>query len=127
MLTALPVLLLLASTMVPPGRRSPSRSVRPIMYLAIRALMAPEGLRYSSLTQIPSTMIRGVLPIASRIVPPPRRTKPAAGARASSAADVAFMPAPHVCAAGPDPPSGPARRSGAGAPDQDVQLLHDRG
>src|SRR5260370_40426129 len=116
MLTALPVLLLLASTMVPPGRRSPSRSVRPIMYLAIRALMAPEGLRYSSLTQIPSTMIRGVLPIASRMVPPPGRISPAAGTHAPCAAAAAsrpsraagrapplpFLPAHYGCAAGPD-------------------------
>ncbi len=54
MLIALPVLPLLASTMVSPGRSSPSRSARSIMYLAIRALIDPDGLRYSSLTQIPS-------------------------------------------------------------------------
>src|SRR6476619_7214365 len=78
MLIALPVLPLLASTMVSPGRSSPSRSARSIMYLAMRALIDPEGLRYSSLTQIPSAMISGVLPIGYRIMPPPRgTTKPA--------------------------------------------------
>jgi hypothetical protein len=56
--------------MVSPGRNSPSRSARSIMYLAIRALIDPEGLRNSSLTQIPSTTTSGVLPIASKIVPP---------------------------------------------------------
>ena len=123
MLIAFPVLPLLASTMVSPGRSSPSRSARSIMYLAMRALIDPEGLRYSSLTQIPSTMISGVLPIASRIVPPPGRTSPAAGSRAPCAAAagsrapraaepapiVPFMPAAYVCAAGPNPPS---RRAG---------------
>src|SRR5208337_2997808 len=122
MLIAFPVLPLLASTMVSPGGSSPSRSARSIMYLAMRALIDPEGLRYSSLTQIPSTMISGVLPIASRIVPPPGRTSPAAGSRApcataagsraSRAAEpapiVASMPAAYVCAAGPNRlPAGP--------------------
>src|SRR5579871_231960 len=97
--------------MVSPGASSPSRSARSIMYLAIRALMDPEGLRYSSLAQIPSTMTRGVLPIASRIVPPGGR-KPAAAfrsapavdaataSRASSAADVAFIGSQGAGAAG---------------------------
>src|SRR5207302_674248 len=53
-----------------------------IMYFAMRALIDPEGLRYSSLTHIPSTMTRGVSPIASRIVP--QRTAP--GCRAAPAA-----------------------------------------
>src|SRR6266496_2008721 len=127
MLIAFPVLPLLASTMVSPGRSSPSRSARSIMYLAIRALMDPEGLRYSSLAHIPSTMTRGVLPIASRIVPPPCRSKPAAGSRAAPAAKpatgsrascascaaereplMAFMTAPYVHAVGHNPacPSG---------------------
>src|SRR6266487_3508591 len=53
MLIAFPVLPLLASTMVSPGRSSPSRSARSIMYLAIRALIDPDGLRNSSLTQTP--------------------------------------------------------------------------
>src|ERR1019366_3360718 len=116
MLIAFPVLPLLASTMVSPGRSSPSRSARSIMYLAMRALIDPDGLRCSSLTHIPSTTTRGVLPIASRIVPPPRRSTPEAGSRAAPAAELqagsrasaaesaplmAFMPAPYVCAAGP--------------------------
>src|SRR6266498_3554406 len=109
MLIAFPVLPLLASTMVSPGRSSPSRSARSIMYLAIRALMDPEGLRYSSLAHIPSTMTRGVLPIASRIVPPPCRSKPATGSRASCAAErdplMAFMTAPYVHAVGHNPPA----------------------
>src|SRR5580765_5757072 len=92
MLIAFPVLPLLASTMVSPGRSSPSRSARSIMYFAMRALIDPEGLRYSSLAHIPSTMTSGVSPIASKIVPPP--------SRASRAAErvllVAFMPAPSV-------------------------------
>jgi hypothetical protein len=122
MLIAFPVLPLLASTMVSPGRSSPSRSARSIMYLAMRALIDPEGLRYSSLTQIPSTMISGVLPIASRIVPPPGRASPAAGSRAACAAAagsraprapervpiVPVVPAAYVPAAG-HPPS---RRAG---------------
>src|SRR5690348_16804348 len=97
MLIAFPVLPLLASTMVSPGPSSPSRSARSIMYLAIRALMDPDG---------------------SRIGPPPRRAKPTAGCRAtpaelvagsrpSAAADrvplVAFMPAPYACAAAVPP------------------------
>src|SRR5215471_1760188 len=110
MLIAFPVLPLLASTMVSPGRSSPSRSARSIMYFAMRALIDPEGLRYSSLTHIPSTMTSGVSPIASRIVPPPRPATPTAGSRAAPAAGpaapsrasraaervlfVAFMPAP---------------------------------
>src|SRR5437762_732441 len=125
MLIAFPVLPLLASTMVSPGRSSPSRSARSIMYLAMRALIDPEGLRYSSLTHIPSTMTRGVSPIASKIVPPPRRTTPAAGSRgpaagsrASSAAEraplMASMPAPHVRWPGPDQPSLRARQWRAG-------------
>src|SRR5579859_4478715 len=102
MLIALPVLPLLASTMVSPGRNSPSRSARSIMYLAIRALIDPDGLRNSSLTQIPSTMTSGVLPIASRIVPPPRGGAPAPGSTpcAGFAAErgplVALMLAPYV-------------------------------
>src|SRR5215468_8207635 len=89
MLIAFPVLPLLASTMVSPGRSSPSRSARSIMYFAMRALIDPEGLRYSSLTQI-----------ASRIVPPARGTRPAAASRVASAADraplMAFMTAPYA-------------------------------
>src|SRR5499427_3052548 len=87
MLIAFPVLPLLASTIVSPGRSSPSRSARSIMYLAMRALMDPDGFRCSSLIQIPSTMIRGVLPIASRIVPPAR------GAAPTRTSLVALMPA----------------------------------
>src|SRR3954449_5216848 len=34
----------------------------------MRALMDPEGLRYSSFTQMPSTLTSGVSPIASRTV-----------------------------------------------------------
>src|SRR5215471_10101927 len=100
MLIAFPVLPLLASTMVSPGRSSPSRSARSIMYFAMRALIDPDGLRYSSLTQIPSTMISGVSPIASRTVPPARGTKPAAASRVAPAADraplMAFMTAPYA-------------------------------
>ena len=65
---ALPVLPLLASTIVSPGLSNPSASARSIMYLAIRALIEPDGFMYSILTQIPSILINGVLPIASRIV-----------------------------------------------------------
>src|SRR6266571_7719407 len=90
MLSALPVFPLLASTMVSPGRSSPSRSARSIMYLAMRALIDPDGFRCSSLTHIPSTMIRGVLPIASRIVPPARGGAPAC------ASPVALMAAPYA-------------------------------
>src|SRR5436190_17931657 len=118
MLIAFPVLPLLASTMVSPGRSSPSRSARSIMYLAMRALIDPDGLRYSSLTHIPSTMTRGVSPIASRIVPP-RPVTSTAGCRAAPAASRAaervllmgLMPAPSVArhwSAGPccvHPPS----------------------
>jgi len=38
------------------------------MYLAMRALIEPDGFMYSILTQMPSILIKGVLPIASRIV-----------------------------------------------------------
>jgi hypothetical protein len=55
----------------------------------MRALIDPEGLRYSSLTHIPSTMTSGVLPIASRIVPPPRRSKAAAVSGTAPAAESA--------------------------------------
>src|SRR5713101_5930260 len=104
MLIAFPVLPLLASTMMSPGRSSPSRSARSIMYLAIRALIDPEGLRNSSLTHIPSTTTSGVLPIASRIVPPPRRSAPATGTPCSPCSPcaaergplAAFMPVPYV-------------------------------
>jgi hypothetical protein len=68
MLNALPVLPLLASTMVSPGWSSPSRSARSTIQRAIRALMEPEGFRNSSLVQMPSISMRGVPPIASRIV-----------------------------------------------------------
>src|SRR5215469_3830321 len=97
MLIAFPVLPLLASPMVSPGRSSSARS---IMYFAMRALIDPDGLRYSSLTQIPSTMISGVSPIASRTVPPARGTKPAAASLVAPAADraplMAFMTAPYA-------------------------------
>src|SRR5438046_6251897 len=82
------------------------------MYFAMRALIDPEGLRYSSLTHIPSTMTSGVSPIASKIVPSPRPATPTAGTRAAPAAGpaapsraspaaervllVAFMPAPRA-------------------------------
>src|SRR5512135_905632 len=66
MLIALPVLPLLASTIVSPGRSRPSASARSTMYRVIRALIDPDGLRYSSLAQTPSTRIRGVPPIPSR-------------------------------------------------------------
>src|SRR5262249_16267650 len=110
MLIAFPVLPLLASTMVSPGRSSPSRSARSIMYFAMRALIDPEGLRYSTFTHIPSTPPRGASPLAPRTVPPPRPAPPTAGSRAAPAAGpaapsrasrpaervlfVAFMPAP---------------------------------
>ncbi len=71
MLIALPVLPLEASTMVSPGRSSPSRSARAMMYSAIRALIDPEGLRYSSFTHTSSMRSSGVSPMASRIVSPP--------------------------------------------------------
>jgi len=65
---ALPVLPLEASTMVSPGRSSPSASAFSIMYFAIRALIDPDGLRNSSFTHIPSTRISGVLPMLSSTV-----------------------------------------------------------
>ena len=68
MLMALPVLPLDASTIVSPGRSRPSRSARSTMYLAIRALTDPDGLRNSSLTQMSSTRISGVSPMPSRTV-----------------------------------------------------------
>jgi hypothetical protein len=37
------------------------------MYFAIRALIEPDGFKYSIFTQIPSISIIGVLPIASRM------------------------------------------------------------
>ena len=46
---ALPVLPLVASTMVSPSCSSPSPSARSIMYFAILALMDPDGFKYSSL------------------------------------------------------------------------------
>jgi hypothetical protein len=46
---ALPVLPLVASTMVSPSESNPSLSAFSTMYLAMRAFMEPEGLRYSSL------------------------------------------------------------------------------
>ena len=79
-----------------PRASSPSRSARSIMYFAMRALMDPEGLRYSSLDHIPSTMTSGVLPIASKIVPPPRRSKPAPGSRAAPPPSPRRVPAPHA-------------------------------
>src|SRR5438045_2147248 len=54
--------------MVSPGLNSPSVSAFSIMYFAIRALIDPDGFRYSSLTQMPSTRISGVLPMASRML-----------------------------------------------------------
>src|SRR5664280_1808015 len=48
------------SAMVSPGWRRPSLSARSRMYRAIRALIEPDGFRYSSLTQMPSTSMRGV-------------------------------------------------------------------
>src|SRR5690348_11502276 len=81
MLMALPVLPLLASTMVSPGRSKPSCSARSIMYLAIRSLTDPDGLRYSSLTQIPSTWTNGVPPIASKTVLRSCRWSPRGGER----------------------------------------------
>src|SRR5689334_12530273 len=78
---ALPVLPLLDSTMVSPGRSKRSRSARSIMYLAIRSLTDPDGLRYSSLTQIPSTWTNGVPPIASKTVLRSCRCRPRGGER----------------------------------------------
>ena len=68
MLMALPVLPRLASTMVPPGRNSPSCSARSIIYFAVRALIEPEGLRHSSSAHTPSTRTSGVLAMASKTV-----------------------------------------------------------
>ena len=68
MLIAFPVLPLLASTIVSPGFNRPSSSARSIMYFAMRALIEPDGFMYSILTQMPSIFIKGVLPMASRIV-----------------------------------------------------------
>jgi len=65
---ALPVLPLVASTMVSPGSRRPSASARSTMCLAMRALIEPEGLRYSHLANTPSSSSSGVSPMASRML-----------------------------------------------------------
>ena len=65
---AFPVLPEEASTIVSPGFKRPSFSALSIMYFAIRALIDPDGFKYSILIQIPSILINGVSPIASRMV-----------------------------------------------------------
>jgi hypothetical protein len=65
---ALPVLPLVASTMVSPGLIAPVSSARSMMYLAMRALMEPEGLRNSHLANTPSISSSGVSPMASRML-----------------------------------------------------------
>src|SRR5699024_9753963 len=64
---ALPVLPLVASTIVSPGLSWPLRSACSIMYFAIRALIEPDGFMNSSLAYTPSTLTSGVSPTASRI------------------------------------------------------------
>ena len=73
---AMPVLPVLASTMVKPGFRSPLFSAFSIINRAIRSLMLPLGLRYSGLARTslskPSvTLLRrtkGVLPMRSSML-----------------------------------------------------------
>ena len=67
MLIAFPVFPELASTIVSPGFNKPSASAFSTMYFAMRALIEPDGFKYSIFTQIPSILIRGVFPIASKI------------------------------------------------------------
>src|SRR5918999_819992 len=62
---ALPVLPLEASTIVSPGLRRPSLSAFSNMYLAMRAFIDPDGLRYSSLAHTPSKRTSGVFPMPS--------------------------------------------------------------
>ncbi len=69
-----PVLPAVASMMVPPGFRLPSRSAASIMDSAIRSLIEPPGLRFSSLRnsrQGPVSKLRtstiGVLPIMASV------------------------------------------------------------
>src|SRR5919109_68029 len=89
MLRALPVLPLLASTIVSPEWSRPSRSARSTMYEAIRSLIDPDGLRNSSLTQIPSRFTSGVSPMHSSTLATetPERTAP----RATSASHPAHF------------------------------------
>src|ERR1044072_21161 len=84
MLIAFPVLPLLASTIVSPGRSSPSRSARSIMYVAIRALIDPDGLRNSSLTQRPFRRRRGEPPTAPGIAPADRPSRGSAAMTADA-------------------------------------------
>jgi hypothetical protein len=72
--TATPVLPLVFSTIVPPRRRSPSRSALSRMWTTMRSLMEPPGFMYSSFTRTvassgPASLCSftsGVRPIAAR-------------------------------------------------------------
>src|SRR3546814_1424633 len=65
--SALPVLPLVASTIVSPGLSRPCCSAFSTMYQAMRALIEPEGFMNSSLANTPSISSSGVSPMASRI------------------------------------------------------------
>src|SRR5262245_40467843 len=72
----MPVLPLVASTMVPPGPSRPRRSASSTMLRATRSFIEPPGFRYSHLTKISAGTWRaslwsltiGVCPIASRML-----------------------------------------------------------
>src|SRR6185436_18812838 len=72
----MPVLPLVASTIVPPGPSRPRRSASSTMLRATRSFMEPPGFRYSHLTKISADTWRatfcsltiGVRPIASRML-----------------------------------------------------------
>src|SRR3954462_12765074 len=91
-----PVLPEVGSTIVPPGRSSPSRSAASIMGRPMRSLIEPPGLRYSSLasTRAPpggcslGSRTIGVPPTRSRIVGNSRTGGIVAGCRAGGEASV---------------------------------------
>src|SRR6185436_5848140 len=72
----MPVLPLVASTIVPPGPSRPRRSASSTMLRATRSFMEPPGFRYSHLTKISAATWRatfcsltiGVRPTASRML-----------------------------------------------------------
>src|SRR4051812_38690025 len=71
----MPVLPLVASTMVAPAPSRPRRSASATMFIATRSFIEPAGFRYSHLTKISAapclppfcSLTTGVLPIPSRL------------------------------------------------------------
>ncbi len=71
----MPVLPLVASTIVAPGPSRPRRSASATMFIATRSFIEPAGFRYSHLTKISAatcfatfcSLTIGVPPIASRM------------------------------------------------------------